>query len=72
MNFWKITKYIQLKNIYIEKWKEEEGTDVVRRVEYILVLWGDLIDLVGKSFNDTSIIPLHDISKFNPKSILFI
>ena len=71
MNFWKITKYIQLKNIYIEKWKEEEGTDVVRRVEYELV-WGDLINLVGKSFNDTSIIPLHDTSKFNPKSILFI
>ena len=71
MNFWKITKYIQLKNIYIEKWKEEEGTDVVRRVEYELV-WGDLINLVGKSFNDTSIIPLHDISKFNAKSILFI
>ena len=71
MNFWKITKYIQLKNIYIEKWKEEEGTDVVRRVEYELV-WGDLINLVGKSFNDTSIIPLHDISKFYPKSILFI
>ena len=70
MNLWKITKYIQLKNIYIEKWKEEEGTDVVRRVEYELV-WGDLINLVGKSFNDTSIIPLHDTSK-NPKSILFI